>query len=59
LKVKIGGKTYSTDDEPIMVIFNSSDLENLKNLIKTECDIYCGFPKGLDHGEVNKWMETE
>ena len=35
MKVKIGDKIYDSEQEPIMVILNDADKNNIKNMLPT------------------------
>ena len=59
MKVKIGDKTYSSTEEPIMVILDDSDKENINNMVDV-CKKYCSYPEsGYTVDEIVKFMNTE
>jgi hypothetical protein len=58
MKIKIGDTIYSADQQPVMIILNDQDKENIKNM-SPEATKYCGYPAGTDSDEILKWMQTE
>lgn len=55
MRVKIGDKIYNAGDQPIMVILNNGEIEQISNMTGTK---YCQFPKGTEPDKIKKWMET-
>ncbi len=58
MKVKVGDKLYDAFDQPIMVILNAVDKENIKNMHK-DATKYCGYPIGSDSDKILKWMNED
>ena len=62
-RVKIGDKFYSSDEEPVMIVFDElSDKHELANLLMNmeEDDLkLCLHPDNLDIDEVDRWMKEE
>lgn len=65
MKVKIGDKTHDANEEPIMLIFDSS--EEIKGVIKHLSNMpeenrrYCIYPSeeewvSNDHAKIKEWM---
>ena len=59
MKVKIGNKVYDSNDEPIMVILDGTDIYSIANMIGTN---YCSYPDSEkytkdDFKEIKKWMK--
>jgi hypothetical protein len=63
MKVKIGNKIYSSDDEPIMVILSETEKQQISDM-RPKDSKYCVFP-GLrkwtkdNHKVIVEWMKTE
>lgn len=59
MKVKVGDKIYSADEEPVMVILSDVDKLNILNYIRTtDFTKYCAAPDNLTEEEIRKFMET-
>jgi len=56
MKVKIFDKTYDSELQPIMLILNSSDKENIKNM-SLEATKYLAYPSDLNQDEILEWMK--
>jgi len=56
MKVKVGDKVYSSEDQPIMVILSDKDKDNITNMLP-EAHKYCEYPDDMDPKEVSKWMK--
>ncbi len=57
--VKIADKIYDSNEEPIMIILDESDKENIKNIDVYHAR-YCSFPTGkYTTEEIDKFMETK
>ena len=59
MKVKIGNKVYDSDDEPIMVMLDGTDIYSIANMIGTK---YCSYPDiekytKDDFKKIKKWMK--
>ena len=55
MKVKIGNKTYDSNDEPIMLILEEEDKNNISNM--GEQTKYCSFPEDIDTDTIIKFMK--
>jgi hypothetical protein len=55
MKVKIGEKIYDTENEPVMIILNDKDKQNIANM-HPNADSYCGYPDTLSEQEVERFM---
>jgi len=51
MKVKIGDKIYDTNQEPIMLMLNDVDKENISNMGESNTK-YCAFPESMDSDSV-------
>ena len=58
MKVKVGNKIYDPNKEPIMLILNDKDKENIKNM-HPSATMFCSFPDGMDRHEIEKYMGEE
>lgn len=59
MKVKIGNKFYSAEDEPIMIILSEQDKKNISEM-PDEYFKYCQYPEGkYDENVVLNWMLEE
>jgi len=56
MKVKVGNKIYDPNDEPVMVILEDTDKENISSMLP-ECKKYCAFPDSMTAEEINEWMK--
>lgn len=61
MKVKIGNKIYNSNDEPIMLILEDEDKQNIANMIKSDTK-YCVYPEEekytKNNGEfIRNWMK--
>ena len=59
MKVKIGNKIHNSNKEPIMIILEPIDIDNISNMIGTK---YCSFPYDEQYEESNEeyirnWMK--
>ncbi len=54
--VKIGTTIYDSDKEPIMLILNDKDKENIKNMLPS-ANRFCSFPDGMDKKKIFDWMD--
>ena len=56
MKVKIGDKIYSSEKEPIMIILDDSDKENVSAMLP-ESSKYCSYPnEGFSVDEIETFM---
>ena len=58
MKVKVFDIVYDSEVQPVMVILNDNDKENIKHMLP-EATKYCGYPSGSDPEEIRQWMKTE
>lgn len=58
MKVKIGNKIYDPNNEPIMLILDDQDKENIKNMLPSATR-YCAFPDGMDLKGIEKFMDDK
>jgi len=57
MKIKVGDKVYSVEDEPIMVILTDKDKENIANMLP-ECTRYCSYDSEVyTVKEIEDWMK--
>lgn len=53
----MGGALYDANVVPVAVILTQTDRENIARM-PAEATIYCGFPNGIEVGQVNRWLDT-
>lgn len=58
MKVKIGDVIYDAEKEPIMIILNEQDKQNIKNMHYT-ANKYCCFPKSKTKEEIERFMDYD
>jgi len=58
MKVKIGNKIYSANDEPIMIILSDNDKENISNMIPMNHK-YCVFPETFPKNKISEFMNIK
>lgn len=58
MRVKIGNKIYDSKIEPIMLILEDYNKEDIKDMAD-ESNKYCEYPDGMDTQEVAKFMHEE
>ena len=58
MRVKIGNKIYDSKIEPIMLILEEYNKEDIANMAE-ETNKYCEFPDGMNTNEVAKFMHEE
>ena len=56
MKVKIGTTIYDSAKEPIMLILNNQDKENIKNMHPSATK-FCSYPDKMDKTEIKKYMD--
>lgn len=54
MKVKIGNTVYDSTAEPILLMLDDEDVENISNM--GEQRNYCSFPHDEDVDKISKWM---
>ena len=57
MKVKIGNIIYDSNDQPIMLILDENDRENISQM-EEKATKYCSFPDGSPEEEIKKFMDT-
>ncbi len=58
MKIKVGNKVYDGEKEPIMVILEDQDKENIKDMLP-EARKYCMFPDTISEPEIVRWMKLD
>jgi len=58
MKVKIGNKIYDSNNEPIMIILDNLDKDNIRSM-PPEFYKYSAYPKGMSTSDVFKFMECD
>ncbi len=58
MKIKVGNKVYDGEKEPVMVILEDQDKENIKNM-SPEARKYCMFPDTIPEPELVQWMKLD
>lgn len=54
--LKVGDKIVDLNEEPIMIIFSSDDIEKLK-LIDDTTKILCYYPEWVDENDIQMWID--
>ena len=57
MKIKVGDKIYDGNDEPIMIILEGKDKENIANM-SPNATKYCQYPKDIDSDVIKEFMKT-
>jgi hypothetical protein len=55
MMVKVGNKTYNSEQEPLMIIFEESEKEMVSQMRKTDKK-FCVHPESMTQDEVFKFM---
>jgi hypothetical protein len=58
MKVKIGDKVYDANKEPIMLILDEADKNNIANM-HTDNYKYTAFPSEMNIDEVKNFMKLK
>lgn len=58
IKVKIGSTIYDSEKEPIMLILNNKDKENIANMHPSATRFF-SFPNNMTKEEIEKYMNDE
>ncbi len=59
MKIKIGNTIYDGNKEPIMLILNKQDKENISRMTP-EATLFCEYPTDkYTPGQIEKWTEVE
>ena len=54
VKVKIGNKIHDSNNEPIMLILEEQDKEDIANMNDDDTCL-CSFPLGWDIEDIERW----
>jgi len=57
IKVKINNTVYDSNKEPIMIILEDCDKENIKNMGTAKK--YCSCPEDDDPNFIKEWMKKD
>jgi len=55
MKVKIDDKVFDSEEQPIMVVLDDKDKENISNMLP-EATKYCSFPSDMKLDEIKNFM---
>jgi len=55
MKVKVGDKIYDGKKEPVMVILDEEDKDNMRYMPPEESK-YCEYPDSYSKEFIKKWM---
>ena len=58
MRVKIGDKIYDSKEEPIMVILEDYNKEDISNMAE-DARKYCEFPDDMSEDEAREFMKTD
>lgn len=58
MKVKVGNKIYDSNEEPIMIILDDVDKENISNMQKDKYK-FISYPSNMKVDEVKSWIKTD
>lgn len=58
MRVKIGSKIYDSHDEPIMIILEEYNKEDISNMAD-EARKYCEFPDEYNEDEIKEFMRID
>lgn len=56
MKVKIGNKIFDSNEEPIMLILDDQDKENISNMSK-EAHKFCSYPDTINVEDIKMFMK--
>lgn len=54
--VKIGDKIFDSGDQPIMLIMDQNDKENISSMTENVTK-YCAYPDNINENEIRKFMK--
>lgn len=57
MKVKIRGKVYDGEREPVMVILTDDDKVLIASMAPSDTK-YCCFPEGMDFEQIKEFMKN-
>ncbi len=55
MRVKVGDRTYDSEEESVMVILSEKDKQNIRDML-SDATKYCSFPESADTGQIARWM---
>lgn len=58
MRVKIGEKIYDSKEEPILLILEGKDKENIKNMLPEKTK-YCSFPEEISILDIREFMKLK
>ncbi len=58
MKVKVGNKIYDSNEEPIMIILDDIDKENISKMQKDKYK-FISYPSKMKVDEVKNWIKTD
>ena len=59
MKVKIGELMFDSNDTPVMVVFDESDLKDLKEMLGEGMNIMVLYPDNLPPEQITAWVDKE
>lgn len=58
MKVKVGNKIYDSNDEPIMIILDDQDKENIAKMHKDKKK-FISYPSKMKVDEIRNWAKDD
>jgi hypothetical protein len=58
MKVKIGNKIYDSNKEPIMLILDDKDKENI-NAMHIDKYKYISYPDNMNYDDIRNWIDEK
>lgn len=59
MKIKIGNVIHDGKKEPVMIILDEIDKENIKNYMKHGEKTYCEYPDNYSKEFIDKWSKYD
>jgi len=56
MKVKIGDVIYDSDEEPIMLILDEYNKQDIADMIDEDYKVYCVYPDDMEEEEIEYFM---
>ena len=56
MKVKVGDKVYSAEDQPVMIILTDKDKKAIADMVPGATK-YCAYPESVDQVQIINWMK--
>jgi hypothetical protein len=56
MKVKVGDNIYVSSKQPICIILQKNEMDELFDMVGKRLVRYVSFPKGMNEEEIRKWM---